>query len=196
MSWFTRVLSCALTAVVLLLAALVLTGPWGGTATYRTVAEELARLERLERELGETGAATRRRAEVVEAVIEGRCPLREAAADFLELNRGLSLFRWEDFRRYYPGATDGERCCRQVIRYVACRLEDRPGRGAAVVRRLEAELEERLRRGPVLLPGDEEAPTPSPGLPRPAARGAAARGRPAGGPATKSQRVGQTGGRG
>jgi hypothetical protein len=169
MSWFTRLLSCALTAVVVLLAALVLTGsgtgycgrwPWGWTATYGAVAAEAERLKKLERELGETDAATRRRAEVVSAVIEGRCPLPEAAAHFLELNRGLSCFRWEDFRRFYPGATEGERCCRQVIRHVACHLEDEPDGGAAVVRRLEAELEEYLRRGPVLTPGAEEASPP------------------------------------
>jgi hypothetical protein len=205
MSWFTRVLSCALTAIVVLLAALVLTGPGpvyrghgpgGWRATYRTVAEEVARLERLERELRETGAATQRRAEVVSAVIEGRCPLPEAAAHFRELNRGLSNFRWEDFRRYYPGGTDGERCCRQVIQYVACRLGDRPDRGAAVVRRLEAELEERLRRGPILLPGAEEARMSSPDMPRQIHRGVAAPGTPAGGPATKTHRLGQAGGRG
>ncbi len=161
MSWFTRLLSCALTAAVVLLAALVLTGPgsgyggrwpWGWTANYRAVAAEFERLQKLEWELGETGAALRRRSEVMDAVIEGRCPLPEAAAHFLELNQGLSCFRWEDFRRFYPGATDEERCCRQVIRHVACRLEDRPDRGAAVVRRLEAELEEYQRRGTALVP--------------------------------------------
>ncbi|HZY87597.1 MAG TPA: hypothetical protein VFE78_22350 [Gemmataceae bacterium] len=169
MSWFTRVLSCALTGVVALLAALVLTsagagpydrGPWGRTTPYRAVAEEAERLQNLEREREETFVALRRRAEVMDAVIEGRCSLPEAAADFWELNRSMSAFHWENFRRFYPGATEGERCCRHVIRHVACRLEDAPDRGEAVVRRLEAELEECLRRGPVRLPGVDDAPTP------------------------------------
>jgi hypothetical protein len=169
MSWFTRVLSCALTAVVVLLAALFLTyaeaghydrGPWGRTTTYRAVAEEAARLEKLEREREATFAAIGRRAELLDEVIAGRCALPEAAARSWELNRSMPGFHWENFRRFYPGATDGERCCRHVIRHVTNRLEDRPDRGEAVVRRLEAELVECLRRGPVRLPGVEEAPTP------------------------------------
>jgi len=168
MSWFTRVLSCALTGAVLLLAALVLTysghgpydrGPWGRKSPYRVVAEEVERLEKLERHWRETAAAQRRRAEVLDAVIAGRCSLAEAAAAFWELNRSVSGFHWESFRRYYPGATDAERCCRHVLRYVACRLEGRSD-GAAVLRRLEAELEEHLRRGAIRLPGGDDAREP------------------------------------
>jgi hypothetical protein len=169
MSWFTRVLSCALTAAVVLLAALVLTsadlgcydrGPWVRTTPYRMAAEEAERLERLEREKEETFAALRRRDEVLNAVIEGRCSLAEAAAAFWKVNRSVPRFHWERFRNYYPGATEAERCCRHVIRHVKCRLEDRPDGGKAVLRRLEAELEELLRNGPVRLPGVEEPPTP------------------------------------
>ena len=166
MSWITRVLSCALTAAAVLLAALFLTHSGAGcydrgrTTPYRAVAEEAERLEKLERERAEIFAAIRRRAEVRDAVIEGRCPLPEAAAHFWELNRGMPGFKWDLFRQFYPGATEGERCCRHVIRHVACHLEDRPGRGEAVVRRLEAELAECLRRGPIRLPGVDEAPAP------------------------------------
>ena len=162
MTWFTRTLSCALTAAVVLLAVFFLTssptGYLGGTPgsrrmTYREVAAESERLEKLERDKAVAFATIRRRAEVRDAVIAGRCPLPEAAAHFAELNRRMPGFKWELFRQYYPGATDGERCCRHVIRHVACHLEDRPDHGAAVVRRLEAELEECLRRGPIRLPG-------------------------------------------
>jgi hypothetical protein len=169
MAWITRTLSCALTAVVLLAAALFLThpdagyygrGPGGREAPYRTVAREVRRMEKLEREQRETDRALRGRAEVMDALIEGRCSLPEAATAFWEWNRSMSSFQWDNFRRVYPGATEGERCCRHVIQYIANRLEDQPDGGRAVVRRLEAELEECLRRGPVLLPGVEECPPP------------------------------------
>jgi hypothetical protein len=162
MSWFTRVLSCALTAAVVLLAALFLTsadlgpyhrGPWGRTTSYRAVAEEAERLEQLERAWREAASARRRRAEVLDEVIVGRCSLAEAAAAFWELNRSVSGFHWECFRSYYPGATDAERCCHHVLRHVTCRLEGRPDGGAAVLRRLEAELEGLLHCGVFRLPG-------------------------------------------
>jgi hypothetical protein len=168
MSWITRTLSCALTAVVVLAAALILTtcesgyfgrGPSGRETPYRTVAREAERREKLEREQRETFRALRGRGQVMDALIEGRCSLPEAAAAFWAWNRSVSIFHWENFRRAYPGATEGERCCRHVIQHVAGRLEDTPDRGRAVVRRLEAELEECLRRGPILLPGVDEAPT-------------------------------------
>jgi hypothetical protein len=168
MAWITRTLSCALTAAVLLVAALVLThseaghyGRGGGReAPYRTVAGELRRLEKLEREQRETFRALQGRAEVMDALIEGRCTLPEAAVAFWEWNRSMSAFQWDNFRRAFPAATEGERCCRHVIQHVACRLEDRPGGGRDVVRRLEAELEECLRRGPILLPGVDEEGSP------------------------------------
>jgi hypothetical protein len=124
------------------------------------VAEEAERQQRLEREREETFAAIRRRAEVMDAVIAGRYTLPEAAVQFWELSRGMPAFQWENFRRFYPGANDLERCCRHVIRLVACRLEGTPDRGEAVVRRLEAELEECLRRGPVRLRRVAEVATP------------------------------------
>jgi hypothetical protein len=169
MSWITRTLSCALTAAVLLAAALFLThyqagyygrGPRGLEAPYRVVAREAQRLEKLQREQQETDRALRGREEVMDALIAGRCSLPVAAAAFWGWNRSMSTFHWESFRRAFPAATEGERCCRHVIRHVACRLEETPDGGRAVVRRLEAELEECLRRGPILLPGVEEAPTP------------------------------------
>jgi hypothetical protein len=123
------------------------------------VAEETRRLERLEREQRETDRALRGRAEVMDALVEGRCTLPEAAAAFWEWNRSMSGFNWDNYRRAFPAATEGERSCRQVIKHVACRLEDRPDGGREVVRRLEAELEECLRRGQVLLPGVDEGPT-------------------------------------
>jgi hypothetical protein len=124
------------------------------------VAEEAERTERLQREQRETDAALRGRAAVLDDVIAGRCSLPEAAARFWELNRSMSAFHWENFRRAYPGATNGERCCRHVIQHVVSRLEDEPNRREAVVGRLKAELAECLRRGPIRLPGVDEAPSP------------------------------------
>jgi hypothetical protein len=55
---------------------------------------------------------------------------------------------WDRFRERFPGASDDERFCRMLIDRVA----GLAGSNRAVVARLEADLEEQLRRGPLRLP--------------------------------------------
>lgn len=86
-------------------------------------------------------------------VAEGRLALPDAAARFRDLDRQPPPLRWDQFRREYPGRSDEERHCREVIRYVRV-LPDRPERGA-VAARLEGELRDLLDRGDLRLP---EAP--------------------------------------
>ena len=79
----------------------------------------------------------------------GRLTLLEAAEHFRDLNGSYPGFNWYQFRRHFPGSSDDERHCRQVIKFVA--LESPPGRAASARQRLEAELEGHLRRGTLRL---------------------------------------------
>jgi hypothetical protein len=77
--------------------------------------------------------------DVLAQVAAGDLPLAAAAAELEALFGG-----WADYlaglRAYYPGATDRERFARSLVDRVRC-LEDRaPGRHAAAVARVEAEL--------------------------------------------------------
>ena len=76
--------------------------------------------------------------------------LLEAAIRFRDLNERAPNFSWEHFRRHVSGATDEERCCRQVIQFASRRLGDSPGRNRAMSR-LEDDLQDCLRRGPIRL---------------------------------------------
>jgi hypothetical protein len=91
-------------------------------------------------------------------VAEGRLALPDAAARFRDLDRQPPPFYWDRFRRSYPGCSDEERHCREVISYVQA-LRGRSGQGAVVVARLEAELRDLLDRGDLRLP---EAPPAGP----------------------------------
>jgi hypothetical protein len=94
----------------------------------------------------------RTKAEVIQRLLDGRITLPEAAAWFKSLNRpgrnGLDLLAG------YPGASEGERLCRQVIAWAKARAETQSYSEAEVVgQRLEAELRARLERdGEVRLP--------------------------------------------
>ena len=97
------------------------------------------------------------RMEAAEAVVCGRLPLLQAAALFRSLDRASPHFRWEDFRLQTPGTTDDERHCREVIAMTAQVLHDKPARAAAVQQKLEEELRQHLRRGPLHLPAPQAA---------------------------------------
>jgi len=89
---------------------------------------------------------------VVDAVVAGRMDLLQAAARFRHLNDRLPEGGMVAFRAYFPGASDEERLCRQVIhrlRYPGADRDDGPDELAA---RLEAQLNDLLRRGGLTLP--------------------------------------------
>jgi hypothetical protein len=108
-----------------------------------------------DRELDELSRAVQRRTAEKERmaaqVAEGRLTLPDAAARFRDLDRQPPPFYWDQFRHEYPGRSDEERHCREVISYVRA-LQDGPDRGAAVAARLEAELRDLLDRGDLRLP--------------------------------------------
>ena len=53
---------------------------------------------------------------------------------------------WAVFRAAYPGATDDERCRRQVIAFVRIDLEDEPSRSSVIGKILERELDGHLAK--------------------------------------------------
>jgi hypothetical protein len=91
-------------------------------------------------------------------VIEGRLTLLRAAARFRDLNARPPMFNWRAFRKIYPGDSDDERHCRQVIHFVRQGAQLRPGADPAVADRLEAELGDLLERGDLRLPGPDDVP--------------------------------------
>ena len=121
----------------------------------RAAEAEGERLEALSR-----GARRRldAKAGVILEVLQGRLTLPEAAARFRDLNDQLPAFNWEQFRQAYPGRSDDERHCQQVIQFVRNEVQARGAADLAPVARLEAELHERLDRGDLRLP--ERGPAP------------------------------------
>jgi hypothetical protein len=90
--------------------------------------------------------------QIVEQVIAQRLSLLEAAAQWgalLEENPGIN---WEIYRRVWPGNSDAERYCWNVIDAVRCKLRREPGRAAALTEALEAELRGHLEQGTLWLP--------------------------------------------
>jgi hypothetical protein len=59
----------------------------------------------------------------------------------------------------YPGDSDDERHCREVIGHVTARVEDQGEQGREQILRLEAELRQHLAYGTLRLP---ETPAPLP----------------------------------
>jgi hypothetical protein len=98
------------------------------------------------------------RQQITDDVIDGHMSLLEAAAAFRELNNQSPLVVT------YPGSSEEERACEQVIAWVRAELEGRakdsgaqkPGKGAAaVLTRLKAELKAtRGKDGKVHLEGE------------------------------------------
>jgi hypothetical protein len=111
-----------------------------------------ARQQKLDAEMQAALRRKARKARVVRALLAGRLRLTEAAAYFRALNQGTH-FDWVQFRESFPGATDEERHCHQVISFAFAAASDHDPRRAEEVRSgLLAELGEHLRRGPLRLP--------------------------------------------
>jgi hypothetical protein len=99
------------------------------------------------------------RAVIVEEILAERMSLLEAAACFRDLDHGPPPILWDRFRAFYPGDSDDERHCHEVIENVRVRVEVQGGQGRQQVLRLEAELRQHLERGTLRLP---ETPPPLP----------------------------------
>jgi hypothetical protein len=100
---------------------------------------------------------------VVRALEAGDCTLLEAAARFRALDTAEPRMRWEYHPDVYAGDTEAERFCRAVIYWEENVVwqnssGDRDAEAAAVVRRLEAELEGHRLCGTLTLPPVGEGP--------------------------------------
>ena len=91
---------------------------------------------------------------VVHELLAGRIAFLQAARQFKDLNE-TPITCQDDYRSGYPGGSDGEKVCRQVLWWIEADLQDLPQSQAQALRRkLEEELAENLRRngGVVVLP--------------------------------------------
>jgi hypothetical protein len=126
--------------------------------------EQLAEARRVLREERERSLGMDRKSEVIrrriaakeritDQLLAGRLTLLQAGALFRRLNEGpggrqaVGLLAW-------PGESDGEKVCRQVIGWLHSRLQQSsPSQADEARRRLEGELAEHiLRHGTVKLP--------------------------------------------
>jgi hypothetical protein len=107
-----------------------------------------------------------RKQRVVQAVLAGRVTLLEAAAYFRALDREGPSYNWDYFRARWPGDSDDERHCHQVLDFVYLQMGGSNGSPAEPVNcmaeaartKLRAELDEHLRRGQLRLPEVTEFP--------------------------------------
>jgi hypothetical protein len=151
---------CALCAVLGVLAVFLLVhqdqlsvrllGPvqeWLGLDP--TGAERTAKLE-VTRKL--VLARTRARRDIALALAEGRLSLPEAGERLREIDLSGPVFRWQDFRAFFPGDSDEERFCRKAIAHAEGYLVNQPEQALALRIRLEEELRQAVRRGPLRSP--------------------------------------------
>ncbi len=134
-------------------------GP-GGLSSRDDRTEEERRAVELERVRQEVLRRTTARQAVIDAVVAGRMDLLQAAARFRQLNESLPEVGRGLLRAFIPGASDEERLCRQVINCVrgpGVNRDGEPYEPAAA--RLEAQLNNLLRRGELQLPPDPPLPT-------------------------------------
>jgi hypothetical protein len=141
---------CLGTAVALVAGILVLLSGWLTPGPDSLLSpENLLREQQRDRQLSDDIDALNRILEAKQAlardVADGRLRLAEAARRFHDLDAGAPHFNTEAFRRAYPGSSDEERYCREVIGYAAAAVDDEPSRAAAVRLRLEAELDDHLQ---------------------------------------------------
>jgi hypothetical protein len=93
------------------------------------------------------------RTKVVERLLAQEINLVEAAAWFRELNDNPPHLRC-DYRSQWPGDSDGEKLCRQVINWAEIHLHGlrTPSEAQEIVSRLRDELDRLVCQGPVELP--------------------------------------------
>jgi hypothetical protein len=107
--------------------------------------------QQLDAQLHEVCERWDRRKALATAVRAGRLTLWQAAAGFRDLDRMLPPAALAPPLGQVDAGTEEERCCRAVIRQVRW-LEADSDPNLPATRRLEAELCERLRHGPLTLP--------------------------------------------
>jgi hypothetical protein len=123
-----------------------------------TLEAERLQGEELDAECDRVSAQLRGQIAVARSVIGGKLTLLEAAAAIRELRAGEPPQIREVVLRYSRTATEEEWFCRLVIRFVEVILDEKPAEARAWVKRLEGELRQLLKRGPLRLPAPGKNP--------------------------------------
>jgi hypothetical protein len=105
---------------------------------------------RLDEDLREALALSAAKKVVIRKLLAGRLGLREAAAHFRVLDHRHPGFYWDGFRDSYPGNSDEERHCREVIGWLVNADDD--CLALATAARCESELNALLKGWPICLP--------------------------------------------
>jgi hypothetical protein len=110
------------------------------------LAESQQRSEDLDEQTQESLHRLATKEEIVHELLAARLDLREAAAQFRDIAAHTSG-GLEDLRKFFPGDSDEERSCRQVIAWVTAVLSVDSQEEANEMRaRLEAQLQTHLGR--------------------------------------------------
>jgi hypothetical protein len=126
-------------ALFVLSAAYVVWSWWETQSAYEEL--ETARVANVFADGSRTESQHRREAreQVLRDLVDGRLTLKKAAARFQELISDQEQYLMR-IRRDYPGCSDEEATCRELIERVRSLLKDVDPAQAVVVQRLEAEL--------------------------------------------------------
>jgi hypothetical protein len=144
-------------ALAVAFAGLELTTPgWIGElgpalAEFYEQRARLDREQRLARQLVEEEQRLHEKAackkSVLNDLLADRISLWEAAERFRALEMASPMRCPLVFASFYPGNSDEERFCRQIIAQVAVELENRPDNDRVLIQTLMAQLEEALSCG-------------------------------------------------
>jgi hypothetical protein len=154
MQSLTRLVAAALVAVGLLAGVLLVHPAWLSDAGLDlwNLPELYASLESSNQEMADLSRRQKSllsrlntRQEVLRALRAGGLSLVEAASRFGEVNHEEPE-TMSYVREMYPGHSDEERVCRQVMAWARADMGGDPGTGHAALLRLEAELEAYLKQ--------------------------------------------------
>jgi hypothetical protein len=123
-----RIVLAALAAGCLAVAGGRLAEPWTPPADPAAHGPEAERGRRLDDQMRVVRRRVAEKARVARQVAAGWLSLVDAAAAYRDLDRDDPNYNADPFRRAYPGGSDEERYCRQVITF-ATRLVPFPGEG-------------------------------------------------------------------
>ncbi len=125
---------------------------WNQSDQYRLQVTEQERAEAMAQQDERLIERINAKSALTEKVIAGQLSLVEAAAGFGNIN-DMPAEHAGDYRCAFPGASDGEILCHQVIAWVSCELASRSRGHDTLVARLKTELADHLKQhGTVVLP--------------------------------------------